>query len=1036
MKKAFYFLAALLMISGFAADLRAQTASGLQLWLKANEQTGLLNGDSVSTWTDASGNGRNATSTGTFRPTFLTNAVNGLPAMRFVGNGSTAKDQPLMFVDLATGSAASVFVVFANQLAGDPPLPSDNVHTLIASKPDFPQVGFGLSTYNSFAGTGGRAIRTEGGNGAGPSAVLKKNGTTTNTNIALGEYAIATYTGTDIVNSGGYTEGLVINALRDSARAGQQDIAEILVYNRVLTAIEALEVETYLSNKYAIALSVEPRETIAVIPSVGLTSWLRASDLPGSGVANGGAVTAWPDVTSTLKFAVSGGTSAPTLVTDRVNKLPAVRFDGVNDTVGLGISTGATVTAFIVAANQRTPSGGDLPDNTTDYVIASINAGGNGFGIATSNNTTSDGPARLAAINIATGTQPSTFKKNGTSAPLSLAQGEFAYATYSSAGITPGGRTRLGAALDAESAAGTNFGQNDIAEVIVYNRVLTPEEFLQVELYLKNRYNISNPTYPSGELTVEEFTVADTLLNGWAIARPAGPRDRYKLDWINDGGRDVMKISVSDSAGNGVGTVGINGQYRPDGGDGGFDALFKTFKSSATDTTQINLANRQVLHLFAKTPSSANPATTGVRPNGYGASIPPTVRIDLQDATKPPYIASSGEVRNQFHATNGGGPFSNVPDRNVSLIADDTYREYIFDFTGQFRGTDFGFNFGFGDFAQYNVDNTSIQQLNLFLNAANDYAFRYDIGEGGVIPIRAFTGNNEQFIPIYQTQTPRFRGEVYLDKIVANSDPYPQQRQSSSEAPVIAPGATGAYVLGNTGAYIDVVLNAKTSPLAVAASVAPLAGLTAADTVVQVVDTVGILNVYRINDGSGQHSISPLKVWTIAAAGVADSVEYDISIDAAGTTSVSAFKYLYVAYRPNSSSPWTALSTYTSGTFLKAFAVQGFGQFAVASQSSRNPTLEVIRTGSTIAKDFRLMQNYPNPFNPATTIQYSIPTAETVSLKVYDILGREVATLVNSRQIAGTYRVNFNAARFASGMYFYRVKAGDVVLTKKMMLIK
>ncbi len=86
--------------------------------------------------------------------------------------------------------------------------------------------------------------------------------------------------------------------------------------------------------------------------------------------------------------------------------------------------------------------------------------------------------------------------------------------------------------------------------------------------------------------------------------------------------------------------------------------------------------------------------------------------------------------------------------------------------------------------------------------------------------------------------------------------------------------------------------------------------------------------------------------------------------------------------------------------------------------------------------DFQLEQNYPNPFNPSTTITYQLPTASNVSLKIFDVLGREVATLVNERQNAGQYQVRFDATRLASGMYFYRLQAGGYIETKKMMLVK
>jgi hypothetical protein len=86
--------------------------------------------------------------------------------------------------------------------------------------------------------------------------------------------------------------------------------------------------------------------------------------------------------------------------------------------------------------------------------------------------------------------------------------------------------------------------------------------------------------------------------------------------------------------------------------------------------------------------------------------------------------------------------------------------------------------------------------------------------------------------------------------------------------------------------------------------------------------------------------------------------------------------------------------------------------------------------------DYALIQNYPNPFNPSTQIAYSIKETGFVSLKVFDILGREVASLVNEEQNAGVHTVQFNASHFSSGIYFYRLESGSFVQTNKMMLLK
>ncbi len=87
-------------------------------------------------------------------------------------------------------------------------------------------------------------------------------------------------------------------------------------------------------------------------------------------------------------------------------------------------------------------------------------------------------------------------------------------------------------------------------------------------------------------------------------------------------------------------------------------------------------------------------------------------------------------------------------------------------------------------------------------------------------------------------------------------------------------------------------------------------------------------------------------------------------------------------------------------------------------------------------KEFKLEQNYPNPFNPTTTIQYQLPADAKVTLKIYDVLGSEVATLVNGEQEAGYKEVKFNASNLASGMYIYRFIADKYVSIKKMMVIK
>ncbi len=95
-----------------------------------------------------------------------------------------------------------------------------------------------------------------------------------------------------------------------------------------------------------------------------------------------------------------------------------------------------------------------------------------------------------------------------------------------------------------------------------------------------------------------------------------------------------------------------------------------------------------------------------------------------------------------------------------------------------------------------------------------------------------------------------------------------------------------------------------------------------------------------------------------------------------------------------------------------------------------------VRQGSYSPRTFELAQNYPNPFNPSTVIKYELPVASSVTLRIYDVLGRVVATLVNENQIEGIHAASFDGSRFASGVYFYRLMSGSFVSTKKMVLMK
>ncbi len=145
------------------------------------------------------------------------------------------------------------------------------------------------------------------------------------------------------------------------------------------------------------------------------------------------------------------------------------------------------------------------------------------------------------------------------------------------------------------------------------------------------------------------------------------------------------------------------------------------------------------------------------------------------------------------------------------------------------------------------------------------------------------------------------------------------------------------------------------------------------------------------------------------------------------------------------SSNSTVAGTSQSGTVVHNHVDNSAGcSLTSTSTSSTRPNLcMVINTatavnpfGTNIPSVYSLSQNYPNPFNPSTKINFAIPKQGLVTLKIYDILGREVRTLVNEVKSAGSYTIDFNASEFSSGVYFYKLESNSFTDIKKMMLIK
>jgi len=161
----------------------------------------------------------------------------------------------------------------------------------------------------------------------------------------------------------------------------------------------------------------------------------------------------------------------------------------------------------------------------------------------------------------------------------------------------------------------------------------------------------------------------------------------------------------------------------------------------------------------------------------------------------------------------------------------------------------------------------------------------------------------------------------------------------------------------------------------------------------------------------------------------------------AGFSYQSGFNYAWqgVYYTTNDGGSWTKVGL--DSIAVRQLIAYGDSIYAVTYYDglyvlTRNGATAVNRIASLTPVSFALFQNYPNPFNPTTTIRFSIGKLSMVNLKIFDLLGREVETLVEGPMEAGVHEVTFDATRFASGIYFYRVKAGTFSATKKLLLLK
>lgn len=160
------------------------------------------------------------------------------------------------------------------------------------------------------------------------------------------------------------------------------------------------------------------------------------------------------------------------------------------------------------------------------------------------------------------------------------------------------------------------------------------------------------------------------------------------------------------------------------------------------------------------------------------------------------------------------------------------------------------------------------------------------------------------------------------------------------------------------------------------------------------------------------------------------------------------YRYGFVAadnktwtYEPNGYSNFAYRVRFIKQTAARTFVqpytapVDTWTNAEIKKDQETSPMTSVEKT-DVIAKSYSLEQNYPNPFNPSTVIRFSVPERSNVTLKVYDVLGKEVQTLLNGEMASGKYEVKFDASKLTSGVYFYTIQAGSFSQSKKMMLVK
>ena len=172
-----------------------------------------------------------------------------------------------------------------------------------------------------------------------------------------------------------------------------------------------------------------------------------------------------------------------------------------------------------------------------------------------------------------------------------------------------------------------------------------------------------------------------------------------------------------------------------------------------------------------------------------------------------------------------------------------------------------------------------------------------------------------------------------------------------------------------------------------------------------------------------------------------DPTEFTVNDGSGAVVVQRSGKYSYSNVAADSALGKTVLKVGNKIGSLTGIVYYSFNQYKFVPRTNAdfvNVTLTGVneQPASVIPASYTLNQNYPNPFNPSTTIRFALPTAGQTTLRVYNLLGQEMATLVNDVMPAGVHSVRFNASSLSSGVYFFRIESGSFRAVKKMMLVK